>query len=473
MKKLQCELCDSYDFIRTDDGFFQCQNCGCKYTLAQAKTLIGKTTEPVREVSENTEIPETKNTADEEKAQKKGSERIFSLDKSVEEIAGSIGEIVGNAVEKATGSMSVDEIVSKFAEDFSENHKKKENFQEETEKTEEIKENKEVSSENTDEISETVKNVSEAITDVVEDAVQNIDDFVSQLAENIPEINDKISETIENTVNEAVQDIDDIISDFNENVPEDDEEISETTENVSEVSNETAENSESENNEISDTTDEKIQETVNQSDEITTENSENESQPEESAETESKSEENNNSDKKQPENELEKLIANAEQMIANGKNAGETIERIIWKYPDCEKGYLLYIQNAFNYMISLKKPVDIDEKRYQKLKELAGVSDEITENQVEELWEDGFRKIYDCFLDGEIEDPIKFFRPLIRLHTLMKKAYDIEDKRRKKEDEENKMKYAREKKRCPYCDGVLEKSYVGNKLKCKNCAKTF
>ena len=41
MQKLQCELCGSIDILRTDDGFFQCQHCGCKYTLEQAKSLLG------------------------------------------------------------------------------------------------------------------------------------------------------------------------------------------------------------------------------------------------------------------------------------------------------------------------------------------------------------------------------------------------------------------------------------------------
>ena len=40
MNKLQCELCGSVDFVRTDDGMFQCQFCGCKYTLEQAKTIL-------------------------------------------------------------------------------------------------------------------------------------------------------------------------------------------------------------------------------------------------------------------------------------------------------------------------------------------------------------------------------------------------------------------------------------------------
>ena len=40
MQKLQCELCGSIDIIKTAENVFQCQHCGCKYTLEQAKTLI-------------------------------------------------------------------------------------------------------------------------------------------------------------------------------------------------------------------------------------------------------------------------------------------------------------------------------------------------------------------------------------------------------------------------------------------------
>ncbi len=40
MQKLQCELCGSVDIVRTDDGFFRCEHCGCKYTLEQAKAML-------------------------------------------------------------------------------------------------------------------------------------------------------------------------------------------------------------------------------------------------------------------------------------------------------------------------------------------------------------------------------------------------------------------------------------------------
>ena len=40
MQKLQCELCGSVDLIKTEQNVFQCQYCGCKYTLEQAQKLI-------------------------------------------------------------------------------------------------------------------------------------------------------------------------------------------------------------------------------------------------------------------------------------------------------------------------------------------------------------------------------------------------------------------------------------------------
>lgn len=39
MKKLQCELCGSTDFIKNGD-YFVCEHCGCKYTKEDAQILI-------------------------------------------------------------------------------------------------------------------------------------------------------------------------------------------------------------------------------------------------------------------------------------------------------------------------------------------------------------------------------------------------------------------------------------------------
>ena len=41
MRKMQCELCGGIEILKNDQGFFQCQSCGCQYTLEQAKALIG------------------------------------------------------------------------------------------------------------------------------------------------------------------------------------------------------------------------------------------------------------------------------------------------------------------------------------------------------------------------------------------------------------------------------------------------
>ena len=53
MKRLTCEMCGSQDLIKKD-GVFECQSCGCKYTVEEAKKLMVegvvevKVTEPVK-----------------------------------------------------------------------------------------------------------------------------------------------------------------------------------------------------------------------------------------------------------------------------------------------------------------------------------------------------------------------------------------------------------------------------------------
>lgn len=39
MKKIECEMCGSNDFVK-NGGFFVCQHCGCKYTVEEAKKLM-------------------------------------------------------------------------------------------------------------------------------------------------------------------------------------------------------------------------------------------------------------------------------------------------------------------------------------------------------------------------------------------------------------------------------------------------
>ena len=43
MLHIDCELCGSDDFLRLDDGYFQCQVCGCKYSVEQARNLLKPT----------------------------------------------------------------------------------------------------------------------------------------------------------------------------------------------------------------------------------------------------------------------------------------------------------------------------------------------------------------------------------------------------------------------------------------------
>lgn len=40
MQRLQCDLCGSVDIIKTDEDVYQCQYCGCKYTLEVAKRML-------------------------------------------------------------------------------------------------------------------------------------------------------------------------------------------------------------------------------------------------------------------------------------------------------------------------------------------------------------------------------------------------------------------------------------------------
>ena len=44
MQKLQCEVCGGIELLKTEDGYFQCQYCGCKFTLEHIRSqLAGET----------------------------------------------------------------------------------------------------------------------------------------------------------------------------------------------------------------------------------------------------------------------------------------------------------------------------------------------------------------------------------------------------------------------------------------------
>ncbi len=44
MKRMECEICGGNNLIKTDENVFECQACGCKYTLEQAKSLLQEIT---------------------------------------------------------------------------------------------------------------------------------------------------------------------------------------------------------------------------------------------------------------------------------------------------------------------------------------------------------------------------------------------------------------------------------------------
>lgn len=48
MKQMTCELCGSTDLVK-QDGMFVCQSCGCKYTLEEARKLMGTDNAPAEQ----------------------------------------------------------------------------------------------------------------------------------------------------------------------------------------------------------------------------------------------------------------------------------------------------------------------------------------------------------------------------------------------------------------------------------------
>lgn len=57
MKKIVCEMCECTEFVK-EDGLFVCQECGCKYSMEEAKKMM-------KEVDENTLHNQNENYADE------------------------------------------------------------------------------------------------------------------------------------------------------------------------------------------------------------------------------------------------------------------------------------------------------------------------------------------------------------------------------------------------------------------------
>ncbi len=57
MKKIVCDLCGESDFVKVE-GMFECQVCGAKYTIEQAKTLFREVSDTPRQKATVNEAPE-------------------------------------------------------------------------------------------------------------------------------------------------------------------------------------------------------------------------------------------------------------------------------------------------------------------------------------------------------------------------------------------------------------------------------
>ena len=56
MRQLTCEMCGSTDLIK-DGGVFVCQNCGCKYSVEEARKMMMEDIEKIREKDGGNPIP--------------------------------------------------------------------------------------------------------------------------------------------------------------------------------------------------------------------------------------------------------------------------------------------------------------------------------------------------------------------------------------------------------------------------------
>jgi transcription initiation factor TFIIIB Brf1 subunit/transcription initiation factor TFIIB len=58
MKKIVCEMCEGMDFVKSD-GMFVCQECGCKYTVEEARKLMVEVSDDAPEAEEVATAVET------------------------------------------------------------------------------------------------------------------------------------------------------------------------------------------------------------------------------------------------------------------------------------------------------------------------------------------------------------------------------------------------------------------------------
>ena len=126
--------------------------------------------------------------------------------------------------------------------------------------------------------------------------------------------------------------------------------------------------------------------------------------------------------------ELKRRVDNAKAQMEIGQPANDTINSIIKDFPGSRWGYWLSIENSFKRMlegISFTSYYQL-KSYHESLLKIAQHSSEITEQEVTDLWDNGFAKVYNAMIDGEISlVGYQSKEDLLTLHPLMKKAYDM------------------------------------------------
>ena len=82
MKKIVCDLCGESDFVKVN-GFFECQVCGAKYTIEEARSMFVEVDDPKEKTSAQVEedaFEEDVKKALQEKQSEANQERSEAMD---------------------------------------------------------------------------------------------------------------------------------------------------------------------------------------------------------------------------------------------------------------------------------------------------------------------------------------------------------------------------------------------------------
>ena len=124
--------------------------------------------------------------------------------------------------------------------------------------------------------------------------------------------------------------------------------------------------------------------------------------------------------------ELNRRVENAKAQMEIGQPANDTINSIIKDFPRSHWGYWLSIENFFNRVlegISFTSYYQI-KSYHDSLLKIAQLSDAITEQEVKDLWDSGFERVYNAVINGSINlISYQSKEDVLSLHPLMQKAY--------------------------------------------------